>query len=687
MIPDPQAIIGQSFGGYYLDRLLGGGGMGLVYLAHEERDPAHIVAVKVLLPTWQMLATPGRDQISQRFLRDAELLRQLRYPHILKIFAAGEERGLLYLVLPYIAGKTLAERIKMGQLPLEEIIRIGGQIAEALAYAHSRGVIHRDIKPTNILFDSQENVYLADFGIAKLFDFNGTILVGTPGYMAPEQALGQSATAQSDQYSLGVLYYEMVTGRSLAQIRQSSRFPTPRDLRPELPEAASEAILRALKTEPEDRYPTVVAFVQAFAAGLSITALARESIPIAYSPVSAKSSPELSITTTSPQPTIVAPAPSPIIMTIPAPRPHWIASRWAKVVVISTIVTLILFTVLIVHGHKPSSSLAFHPTATPTPIPGILRWSYLTGGYVFSSPIVVNGTLYVGSRDHNVYALNASTGAMRWSYKTGGWVASSPTVVNGIIYVGSDDSKVYALNAINGDIRWSYTTGSAVDSSPTVVNDIVYVGSDDSKVYALDATSGAVIWSYQTGGPIYSSPTVANGIVYVGSWDRSVYALDASKGTVIWSFVTGGFIDASPTVANYMVYVGSRDDRVYALNAITGAIRWSYLTGNFVWSDSASENGIVYIGSNDHKMCALDAITGTLRWSYTTGNIVVSSPTVAKGVIYVGSDDHFIYALDAITGVVRWSYPTGSIVRSSPTVVNGIVYVGSYDNSVYALNA
>lgn len=179
MISDPQALVGQSLGEYRLDHLLGGGGMGLVYLAHEERDPAHVVAIKVLLPTWQHLATPGRDQLRRRFQQEAELLRQLRHPHILKLLASGEERNLLYMVLPYIAGKTLAERIAAGQLPLEEVARIGGQVAEALAYAHNLGIIHRDIKPSNILLDDQGQVLLADFSIAKLFDLGSTTLTGT----------------------------------------------------------------------------------------------------------------------------------------------------------------------------------------------------------------------------------------------------------------------------------------------------------------------------------------------------------------------------------------------------------------------------------------------------------------------------------------------------------------------------
>ena len=128
-----------------------------------------------------------------------------------------------------------------------------------------------------------------------------------------------------------------------------------------------------------------------------------------------------------------------------------------------------------------------------------LKWSYATGDRVHSSPAVANGVVYVGSDDHNVYALNASTGAKLWSYTTGDVVDSSPAVANGVVYVGSYDGNVYALNASTGAKLWSYTTGASVYSSPAVANGVVYVGSDDGNVYALNASTGAKLWSYTTG--------------------------------------------------------------------------------------------------------------------------------------------------------------------------------------------
>jgi uncharacterized repeat protein (TIGR01451 family) len=299
----------------------------------------------------------------------------------------------------------------------------------------------------------------------------------------------------------------------------------------------------------------------------------------------------------------------------------------------------------------------------------------------FSSPAVVNGVVYLGSVDQNLYALNASTGARLWSYTTGGAVPSSPAVANGVVYVGSEDGIVYALNASTGAEVWSFAAGSFsfVLSSPAVADGVVYIGvsgSGTNGLYALNANTGAMLWSFATGVSVGSSPAVVNGVVYVGS-GNSMYALNASTGAERWIFATGDSVESSPAVANGVVYIGSFDHNVYALNASTGTKLWSFATGDSVESSPAVANGVVYFGSDDGVVYALDAGTGAKLWSFATGSFVVSSPAVANGVVYFGSADRNVYALNANTGARLWSYPTGDLVESSPTVVNGVVYVGS----------
>ena len=310
-----------------------------------------------------------------------------------------------------------------------------------------------------------------------------------------------------------------------------------------------------------------------------------------------------------------------------------------------------------------------------------LKWTYSTSRIyaVDSSPAVMNGVVYVGSGDHNVYALNAKTGALLWRYTTGASVQSSPAVANGVVFVGSDDLNVYALNARTGHKLWSYNTRGVVESSPAVSNGVVYVGSNDGNMYALIAypAKTTLLWSYKISYPVYSSPVVANGVVYVNSL-VGIYALNAKTGAPVWSNVAG---NGSPTVANGVVYLGSN-----ALNASTGNLLWSNTTVADVEGTPALADRVVYVESyTDGGVYALDAATGAVLWVYHTNfPYLKSSPAVANGVVYIGAMDFNVYALDAKTGAKLWSYNVGDYLDSSPTVANGMVYIGCNNGKMYA---
>lgn len=314
------------------------------------------------------------------------------------------------------------------------------------------------------------------------------------------------------------------------------------------------------------------------------------------------------------------------------------------------------------------------------------RWTFKTGGFVGSSPAVVDGRVFFGSQNQDVYALDATTGAQKWNFETGKIVFSSPAVVHGVVYVGSHDGNLYALNESSGKERWRFTTQGAVESSPAVARGLVYVGSDDGKLYAVDAATGTERWRFETGQPVFSSPTVAGRTVYVGSRDDNVYALDAATGRKLWRFTTGEEVWSSPAVSGGIVYIGSNDHNLYALDAATGAERWRFTTRGTVSSSPAVVGGTVYVGSFDDGVYAIDARRGKQIWRFRTAGTVFSSPAVDNGVVYVGSHDHNLYALDARTGKMRWRFETGKLVGSSPAVFGGVVYVGSDDGFLYAID-
>ena len=201
--------------GYELDREIGRGGMGIVYVA-KDRRLKRSVAIKLLPPELAF-----RGEIRTRFLREAETAAQLSHPNIVPIYSVDEREGLVYFVMAYVDGENLAVRLhRMGAMPSDEVRRILIDVARALAYAHERGVVHRDIKPDNILLDTDGRVMVTDFGIARAITdgadarltATGTA-IGTPAYMSPEQSMGErEVDGRSDLYSLGIVGYQMVTG-------------------------------------------------------------------------------------------------------------------------------------------------------------------------------------------------------------------------------------------------------------------------------------------------------------------------------------------------------------------------------------------------------------------------------------------------------------------------------------------
>lgn len=269
---------GQMLGSYRIISQIGEGGMATVYKAYQASMDRN-VAIKVL-PS--QLA--NQKEFAGRFRQEARIIANLEHPHILPVFDSGESDGVSYLVMRYLEAGTLKEKMESHPLSLNEIDRIFTQLADALSYAHGRGVIHRDLKPSNALIDSQGNLFLTDFGIAKLLEntshFTKTdTVMGTPAYISPEQAQGQVVDRRSDIYSLGIILYEMVTGRvpymadtPLAVIYKhvNAPLPLPSTLKPDLPPQIEQVILKALAKSPEDRFDSAAEFITAWKSALSI---------------------------------------------------------------------------------------------------------------------------------------------------------------------------------------------------------------------------------------------------------------------------------------------------------------------------------------------------------------------------------------------------------------------------------
>jgi eukaryotic-like serine/threonine-protein kinase len=328
--------------------------------------------------------------------------------------------------------------------------------------------------------------------------------------------------------------------------------------------------------------------------------------------------------------------------------------------------------------------------ATGVPKLNGVKWTFHTHGEVISSPAIVNGTIYVGSNDGNLYAIDQQAGSLKWSFHTEARITSSPAVADGLVYFSSYDSNFYAVDTATGKLRWKFrnagerrysashlhgslpageTMPDPFDvylSSPAVWQGAVFFGSGDGNVYALDAVTGSIKWTFHTGDVVHASPSIVDGKLYVGSWDSYFYALDAATGKQLWRFKTGEDpdihnqvgIQSSATVADGLVYFGCRDSKFYALDAVTGQQRWVFPNkGSWVITSPVVHDGKVYFATSDSALFhILDARTGAsfdlikFQWP------IFSSPAIAGDTLYVAGQDGKLVAINLVSRRPVWVF-------------------------------
>jgi eukaryotic-like serine/threonine-protein kinase len=266
MLLDGGAVEKPMLGRYQVEKELGKGAMGVVYLGKDPKI-GRIVAIKTMALS-QEFAGEELTDARERFFREAETAGRLQHQNIVTIFDAGEEHDLAYIAMEFLKGKDLADYCKRDQLlSMPNVLSIVARVAEALAYAHKQNVVHRDIKPANIMYEPQtDTVKVTDFGIARITDSSKTktgLVLGTPSFMSPEQLAGKKVDGRSDLYSLGVMLFQMLAGvlplrgDSMSELMYkiaNEEAPDVRSLRPEIPPELADVVARALSKRPETRY-------------------------------------------------------------------------------------------------------------------------------------------------------------------------------------------------------------------------------------------------------------------------------------------------------------------------------------------------------------------------------------------------------------------------------------------------
>ncbi len=325
----------------------------------------------------------------------------------------------------------------------------------------------------------------------------------------------------------------------------------------------------------------------------------------------------------------------------------------------------------------------------------VKAWTFTDATYASPPPTVVDGVVYVGSFDNNLYAVDAVTGTRLWAFPTGGSIVNSTAAVHrGVVYVGSTDDRLYAIDAATGTERWSVLTIGDVRSSPMIDGGALYVGSGDvgavdGALYKINPSTGDVIWTAPTPAPIFEAPAISDGLVYVGSDNQRLYAFDSATGRKRWWAELNGRPLNSPVVANGVVYESTivspyTMGALYAFDAATGRRMWRRKVANGYGQSVAS--GVVYYSSSArHLVSARDAVTGAIIWTKPLpDNFPVTKPTVANGLVYFGAWFNRVYAVDAATGATEWIGLSSPDPEGEPTVVNGRVYVTCFGGDITA---
>ncbi|HEY3397482.1 MAG TPA: serine/threonine-protein kinase [Armatimonadota bacterium] len=691
------------------------GGMSTVYVVRDEFSNKRF-AVKTIR---EELASDA--QAVQRFAEEGRTWMKLgRHPHIVEAIIYREIEGQPFLFLEYVEGgdlQNLLSREKMLFLP--QLLDFAIHICAGMQYVHTaeisasqRGVIHRDLKPGNLMLNRQAEVKITDFGLAKVYGARNDVSqsglgLGTYLYMPPEQFLdAASADERSDIYSFGVFLYTATTGQVPVAGKNLSELvhnilnrvpPEPRTLRPELPESMSRIIMKALARQRTDRYSSFAELGKALQAVRDeVAALPEWHVPV-YRCVGCGYTtrfryPLCPICASALTAQVWGETAAPAVGRAGVERED--ATRVADQLYQQALQDEQA-------GRLEAALNSLRRAAAlvrddPKIVQELDRIAQLyRERRARERPRAYNWPTQNGNVTRNGFTPEsvAPPLTLRWSANVGEWSMVSPVVANGVVFASGGSSQagergqVVALEAAKGQERWRERFPWEMTLTPLVSQGESLLVPNDRELHSLDTATGARRWTCGLGARLTGAPLLSGSTVFVGDEEGRLYALDATRGTIRWSALLAGGIFTPPALWSNRLFVGTAQNRLYCLNESDGSVLWDYAAGAEVTAGPALPGNLALFGCADHRVYCLLQSTGRLLWDFETQGEVHSTPALAGEAAVFGSRDGSLYCVELRTGSLRWEYRTGDWVEAAPAISENFIYCGGHDGVLRVLEA
>jgi serine/threonine-protein kinase len=627
-------------GGRYTDIVLLSeeGGMGFIYRARDTKRGDQLCVVKQLRPD------PDLDQAM--FERETALLATLRHPNLPACWDAFSEGGQRYLVSELIQGLSLQHVIDQRGLASEqEVIRWGFDLCDALVYIHTpqppdrpHPIVHRDIKPDNVIITPEGHAVLVDFGIARPYQVGrrDTVKMGTWGYLPPEQKAGQTEP-RSDLYALGGTLHYALTGKDPQMLNlidinlqwhKGVSFPAARSLNPRVSAGMETLLLRATRVVIEERYSSARAMLD----DLRTLELAQQSR----------------------QHTLSSQTTAPI-----ASSQHWPTFRGSS-------------------ARAGVSTAALHPPLTTA-------WNTATKDAIDGSPIISEGVIYVGSRDHHLYALDTRARRELWRYRADGPLRSTPSLHGDTVFIGDDNGMFHAVQSAGGQGRWRIPLYGKCFASPAVGDGLIVVATQAGRVVALAPTSGQIVWEHQDGTAFYASPAIQGNLVLLVNGSGLVKGLEITTGKLLWAFQTSGPVRATPASDDGLLLVAGLDGSLTLLDARSGERLWQRSLGPAISASPVLTGEAVFAAGQDGALFALSRDTGNRLWTIRTSGQLAASPVLCATSLLVIDSEGTLSLIEADRGATSYQLALSAPVFASPAVSGRWCVIGTRQGNLLLL--